>query len=229
VAEHRTDDTADETVDSGAEPTLDPAESLRIIADQTSKVRAREPDERLLFAVWGTAWLVGYLALYLTAEGTLPGGRDLDDGGTMPASWAFAVFGSLIIAAVVTTVVHTVRGTVGIQGVTPRTGAMYGWSWFLGFAGMGLILGGLERAGASDTVMALASNALACLVVGVLYMAGGAFWQDTRQYAIGVWILLVAAGALYAGLPGTYLVMGCLGGGGFFAGALGAHLARRRR
>lgn len=206
---------------------LDPAEGLRIIAAQTAKVRSREPDTRLIFGAWGVAWLLGYLALYLTTTGRV-GQPSTTDGVAQPATWAFAVFGACIVGAMVFTVVHSTRANDGIQGVSASFGAMYGWTWCLGFVGMSVMLGGLARAGASPEVMSLAANACACLLVGVLYMAGGAFWQDRQQYAIGVWIILVAAVAVFAGLPDTYLVMAVLGGGGFFVGMVLEHLRRRR-
>ena len=212
---------------STSEPTLDAAEGLRIIAAQTAKVRSREPDSRAIFAAWGVAWLVGYLALYLTATGRVGQPRVLD-GVDQPTAWAFAVFGLSIIGAMAFTIVHSIRANAGIQGVSASFGAMYGWTWCLGFVGMSVMLGGLARAGAGAEVMALAANACACLLVGVLYMSGGAFWQDRPQYAIGVWIILVAAVAVFAGLPQTYLVMAVLGGGGFFVGTVLEHLRRRR-
>lgn len=202
---------------------LDPAESLRIIADQQAKVHGAEADARLMFGIWGAAWLVGYLALYLTSNGTLPGGREIDDI-VVPATWSFILFSVCISGAMATTIVYTLRCSAGVQGPSKRFGVMYGWTWCISFVAMSVLLGGLVAAGASYEVVYLAANALACLIVGVLYMASGAFWQDTRQYALGVWIMLVAAISLYAGLPGTYLVMAVLGGGGLFAGTVLEHL-----
>lgn len=208
---------------------LDPAESLRIIAAQQDKVRSTEVDGRVLFGLWGAAWLVGYLALYLTANGTLGGGRTTPEGVLTPSPLAYSVFALLIAGAMAATIVYSIRAGTGVQGVTARTGVMYGWSWCIGFIGMSVIIGGLAKAGASDEVIVLAANALACLVVGIMYLAGGALWQDTRQYVLGIWIIAVAAVALYVGLPNTFLVMAVLGGGGFFVGALGDHLAGQRR
>lgn len=216
-------------LDVGDDAPLDPAESLRIIAAQTDKVRATQVDGRVLFGVWGVAWLVGYLALYLTAEGHLPGGSSGPGGLLLPATWAYIVFAALIWTAVAVTIVYSIRVGSGVRGVSARTGAMYGWSWFIAFAGMGTIIGGLVNLGASDEIVSLMSNSLACLVVGIMYLAGGTFWQDTRQYILGIWIILVAVVALYAGLPGAFLVMAVLGGGGFLLGALGDHLVRTTR
>lgn len=211
-----------------AEPSLDPAESLRIIEAQAAKVRSREPDARLIFGLWGVAWLVGYLALYLTASGRI-GGQTGSDAAPTPATWAFILFAICIVGAMVTTIIYSIRANDGVVGASATFGAMYGWTWCLGFLGMATILGGLSKAGADDTVVALAANALSCLVVGVLYLAGGAFWRDRGQYIIGIWILLVGVGSIYAGLPNAYFLMAVLGGGGFFAGAVLEHLLRNRR
>lgn len=215
------------TGDPVSDTAPDPAEGLRIIAAQTARVRAREADSRVVFALWGVAWLVGYLPLYLTSAGVL--GSPGDAGGTAtPAPWAYAVLGCSILAAMVGTIVYTVRASAGIRGMSASVGVMFGWSWCIAFVGMWLVLGGLARAGASSEVMQLASNAVACLIVGALYLGCGAFTNDRPLYAIGVWVILVAAVAVSVGLPGTYLVMAVLGGGGFLVGALVEHLRRGR-
>ena len=48
-----------------------------------------------------------------------------------------------------------------------------------------MIVGGLAQAGASGEVIALAANAIAGLVVGLLYMAGGALWARPRCTSSG--------------------------------------------
>jgi hypothetical protein len=203
------------------EPTLDPGETLRLIRDQQERARqGTSPDGRALCAAWGVAWLLGYLCLYATAR---------TDG--RPAAWAFWVFSAAILAAVVFTIVHSVARTAGTRGTSARVGAMYGWSWMLGFVALGLVLGGLARAGASDEVIALASNGFACVVVGLLYLGGAAAFQDRSLFVLGLWILLAAAVATFVGMPATYLVMALAGGGGFLvmAGVEQALRTRRRR
>lgn len=212
---------------TSAEAAPDPAEGLRIIAAQAARVRAREADSRIVFALWGAAWLVGYLPLYLTASGRL-GTPDVVEGIDIPAPWAFVVFGCSILAAMAGTIVYTMRASAGIRGMSTSTGVMFGWSWCIAFVGMGLVLGGLGRAGASTEIMLLASNAMACLIVGILYLGCGAFTNDRPLYAIGVWVILVAAVAASVGIPETYLVMAVLGGGGFLVGVLVEHLRRGR-
>jgi hypothetical protein len=94
---------------------------------------------------------------------------------------------------------------------------MYGWAWPVGFLAQSMIVGGLGRAGASDEVLALAANAIAALVVGLLYVAGGLLWCTTSMYVIGCWMALTGAAAAMVGLPGSYLVMALAGGGAMVA------------
>ncbi|GHG49384.1 hypothetical protein GCM10011331_11900 [Flavimobilis marinus] len=200
---------------------LDAAATLALIHAQQEHVRDRgEPDARLLFAMWGLAWLGGYLALYLTAR-TSP--------TLEPAPLAFAVFGVALVAAAIATVVHVLRRSSGIRGPSATSGAMFGWSWFLGFVAVYLVNTGIVNAGASPEVIAIAWNSTSCLLVGVLYMAGGALWQEKPMFALGVWIVVVTGAAAVAGMPWTYLVMAVAGGGGMLALALADHLRRVRR
>lgn len=213
---------------------LDPAESLRLIAAQQQKAKDIEPDGRVLYGVWGLAWLLGYSTLYTSslrsadAAATATGATGVSGAVGQPEPWAFAVFGTLLIAAVALTIVHVLTRVSGVRGANARAGALYGWAWTIGFVAMSMVLAGLARAGANPEVMALASNALACLVVGLLYLAGGAMWHETRLYVLGVWVLLVAGAATIAGMPGTYLVMAVAGGGGFLLMTLVEHVLRVR-
>ncbi|SKC56744.1 hypothetical protein [Krasilnikoviella flava] len=193
---------------------LGAADSLRLIREQQDRARAAlEPDGRALYGAWGVAWLAGYLVLWTSAR-----------AHGAPEAWAYWVFAGALAAAVVFTMVHTISRTSGTRGVSARTGAMYGWSWMLGFLTFSVFLGGLARAGADGELMALVSNGGACLVVGLLYLGGAAAFGDRSLFVLGAWILLVAAAATIAGLPMTYLVMALAGGGGFLVMAAVEHL-----
>lgn len=203
----------------GVDGPLDPALARAIIDAQRTRVRsAAYTDDRVIFGVWAVAWLVGYGVLWGTSG----------DGAAAIPWWAWAVFGALILTGVGTTVVHSVRRMSGMEGVSRRTGQLYGWSWFVAFVAGQTLVGGLAGAGLPDDAVTLAANGISALIVAVLYMAGGALWQDRAQFALGVWMAVVAAAATVVGLPGTFVVMGLAGGGGMAVGALLAHLAQRR-
>lgn len=174
-----------------------------------------QPNLALIYAAWGLAWLVGPGLMWLAVT------RDV-----LPVAVAGIVYALALAAAAVTTAVHTGRRATGISGVSQRVGAMYGWSWFLGFAALVAIMWSVTSAGASEELLRILWVALSCLVVGVLYLAAGALWQDVVQYAIGAWILVVGAAGALLGSPANLLVMSLAGGGVFLAGAAVSALRR---
>lgn len=184
-------------------------DALALIAAQRARVQGTRPSGVVLFGVWGAAWFLGYGALWLTSR---------DDGG--PSVLAAVVAITVGVVALVVTIVHVSRRTRGIAGASARQGMLYGFAWPIGFLAQSMIVGGLGRAGASDEVTALAANAIAALVVGLLYIAGGLLWNATSMYVIGAWMALTGAAAALTGVPGSYLVMALAGGGGMLVAAL---------
>lgn len=192
---------------------LSPAETLALVDDHRHRtVQALTIDPRVLYGVWGAAWGVGFAAIWVTAGGPQGAYRT-------PPGWVGAMFGVVIVTAGVVTAVHVGRATRGVRGVSAQVGAMYGCAWWLGFAGFTALLVALARAGASEQVLAVFAPAASCLLVGVLYLAGGAVWRDRVQYGLGGWIVVVTAVGALTGLPGLYLVMSVAGGGGFLLAA----------
>lgn len=211
MAEH---DLADDALPPGT----DPAALLALIAAERERTRRRTaPSLAVIATAWGVAWLVGYLTLFLTF-----------DGVTAPW-WAFTVFTGLLVLAVVITAVHISRRSAGLRGESATVGAMYGWTWFVGFTAAALVFAAVARLGVTPEVIAVLSNGVSCLVVGLIYMAGGMLWREWRMFLLGGWIALAAGFASLAGAPTIYLVMALAGGGGFLlAAALDAVVARRR-
>jgi len=200
---------------------LDPAASAALIAEQRAKVEAAmDVDARVLFGAWGVAWLVGFTVLWL---------RDLEPPVLRMSQQAgMMVFAALLFAAGAVTAGHlTVKGR-GLRGASARQGAMYGWSWSLSFAVVWALAFALARAGASDEVIGVAMMITSLLVVGALYMAGGALWEERIQWALGAWICVATIAAALVGLPHMYLVMAVGGGGGLLAGAVADGVRRRR-
>lgn len=209
-----------ETTGPDSDDDLAPAELLALIeAEQNRAAAAIEPDPRLMYGCWGLAWLLGFAALYLAYADTSPVGISPTAAGL--------VLGVLLTTAMVVTGVHMSRRFAGVRGISSRVGTMYGWTWVLGFTAYGAIMSGAARAGVDEAVMGLLWSAGSGLVVGLLYLAGGALWQDRIQYGLGAWILLASAIGALAGTPGIYLVMSMGGGGGFLAAAAFFALHRR--
>ncbi|NLE71365.1 MAG: hypothetical protein GX609_04620 [Actinomycetales bacterium] len=200
---------------------LDPEAGAAIVEAQRARVEASTAvDPRVLFGAWGLAWLLGFGLLWAAAldEPLVP----------VDLGVALAVFFALLAAAGVVTAVHIATRSRGVRGMSARQGALYGWGWFLGFAVVGALAHALRRAGASEDVVSLVMMATSVLLVGALYMAGGALWDSISQWALGAVITVSTVVALVVGLPHAYLVMS-LGGGGAMLVAAGVEALRRRR
>jgi len=126
------------------------------------------------------------------------------------------------------TAVHLIRKSGGVRGTTAVQGAMYGWAWLLGFAVVATLGYALNRDGANVQVTSTVMMTVNLLVVGVLYMAGGAIWGERTQFVLGAWILVVTIAATLIGNPHMMLVMSLAGGGGMLVAAA-AETVRRRR
>ncbi|MBX9244528.1 hypothetical protein ICW40_06865 [Actinotalea ferrariae] len=199
---------------------LDPELVAQIVADQRARVRsAIDVEARVLFGAWGVAWLLGFGALWVAeSQEAAPFGEGV----------ALAVFGALLLAAGGVTAWHLTVRTRGVHGTSAVQGAMYGWTWFVTFLGVFALPQALERAGASGDVQTTVMTVVPALVVGALYMAGGAMWGDRTQFTLGAGIGVVTAVAALVGLPHMLGVMAVAGGGGMLLTA-GVDAVRRRR
>jgi len=210
----------DERSDSGAEAdlALDPAASEALIAEQRARVTAQTAvDATFLFTAWGVAWLVGFGLLWAAERELIPLGREA----------ALPVFFVLLVGAGVLTAVHIGRRTAGVLGTSASQGAMYGWTWVAAFGGFAALDAALVRVDASPTVLAVVGTVVPPLLVGALYMAGGAIWSDRTQFVLGAWICAVTVVAAVVGWPHMLVVMALAGGGGMLTGALVARRERR--
>lgn len=197
-----------ERTDGSAE--LSAAESLAVIEQQRDRVgRELQINPVVLYATWGLAWTLGFTGMALSAT----------DLVAFPGWLGGTAFAGLMVAAMVVTGVHIARATRGVRGVSSQVGAMYGWSWALGFGALTAINSSLIGRGLTEEQIAILWPASALLIVGVLYLAGGALWRDRFQFGLGVWVLVTDAVSVFAGVPGNYVVLAIAGGGGFLVAA----------
>ena len=198
----------------------DVAASAALIAEQRARVeQAVDVDARLLFGVWGTAWLLGFGVQWALAldEPLLSVGSQLGQG----------LFGALLVTAGVITAVHTARRSSGVVGTSATQGAMYGWAWAVTFAGVATLGFALNRLGTDPELTATVMTGCSAIAVSALYMAGGAMWRDATQFALGAWIGVVTMVAVVVGYPHLLAVMALLGGGGMLAVAVIEGVRRR--
>jgi len=137
----------------------------------------------------------------------------------LPGGVAAVTTTVLFAAAMVISVVTGTRAGRGLRGPSRVAGAMYGWSWTLGFGALAAVNIGVTRLGLPDDAVTLLWSGSSLLLVGVLYLAGGALWQDRFQYGLGVWMLVSGAGSVLAEVPGNFAVVSLAGGGGLLLAA----------
>ena len=63
----------------------------------------------------------------------------------VPVPVAGAVLAVLMLGALAVTLVHTLRQVRGVRSEDDLRGALYGWSWFLGFGALTAVLITLGR------------------------------------------------------------------------------------
>jgi len=186
------------------------AESLALIEAQQRQVGEQtEPDARVLYGLWGLALLIGEGAFFLATWEDSPLDIPLGVAGV-------TLFVSLLTAMVLTSI-HIARRVAGVRGNSSRQGMFYGWTWMVGFISLAAVISGVARTGVDEQTIGLLWAAGSGLVIGLLYMAGGAMWLDRTQFALGAWFAVVSGAGAVAGVPWIYLVLSIAGGGGMLA------------
>ena len=108
----------------------------------------------------------------------------------------------------------TARGQRGATGPAKVSGTMVGAAWLTGFTALFLLITGLGRVLGDDHLQTVVWPAGSALVVGLLYLAGGAVARDVVQYALGTWIAVIGTAAVFLDTPGLYVVLAVAGAGG---------------
>jgi hypothetical protein len=191
---------------------LSAGESLGLIARQQQDAQRRlRVNPALFYGPWGAAYLLGFGSIFLTYPTVFP--------LRLPGAVAAVITGLLFAAATVISVATGVRAGRGLRGPSRAAGAMYGFSWTLGFCALTVVNVGVTRLGLPDDAVTLLWSGSSLLLVGVLYLAAGAMWQDKFQYGLGVWMLVSAACSVFAEVPGNFAVVSLAGGGGLLLAA----------
>lgn len=188
-----------------------PEEMLKLIEQQQSAALKRFlPDPLLLYVPWGVAWILGFGAYFLI--------YGFDGTGYVSLPWEFALAvstgGQLIALALLIYAVH--RAGAHIRGQSGQRGAMYGTAWFVGMCSVGMI-GSHFAPQLAKAETGLLFSAFSMLVVGVLYMAGGALYGVWPQFFLGVWTSVINIVGAALGVGWHPLLMATLVGGGTVA------------
>ncbi|WP_432559311.1 hypothetical protein [Granulicoccus sp. GXG6511] len=194
---------------------LGPAEMLALVEDQQRSVAGKRGGfvPLILFA-WGTAWLVGFAALWLT-EGLRP-------GFALPIEVAATIFIVLLIAAIILSAVLGARVGRGTRGGKDAvfTGVAYGQVWWLGPIAIYIIGGGLVANGMSAELLAVYYPTMYVFFAGLMYVFAGILWRAVPMLYLGAWSVVVGTVAPFFRVPTHYLVYAIAGGGGFLIAAI---------
>jgi len=203
-------------------PPTSAAESLALIeAQRDAVVLSLWPDPRLIYWPWGVAWFVGFGLLFLRQG---PHDRVYVD---MPQWLPLTTLYALMIVAGVVSGVSGARANRQISGDSRIRGRRYGLSWGLGFLGTTAICVHYSDLLPPDEVILLWSSASVGLV-GVLYLAGGAVWNSTDLFVLGVWLTISNVAGVIAGTGWHALITSVAGGGGLLVAGFVLWLSRRR-
>jgi len=193
-----------------------PEEALAVVdAQRSTYLKRHEIQAAPLLTAWGLAWLVGYaaLALYREPDYDLP---------RVP----YLFFCGCLAAALLFTFAYIIPKARGVRGRSSREGTYCGLAWTLGMSLGAVILSRLNvllaavNTGQANEVASVVSNAVPCLVVGVIFLMSAALWDETVMGVLGGWILLITLVVTIAGMPWAWWIMSVAGGGGMLVAAV---------
>ena len=202
-----------------------PEEALAVVdAQRSTYLKRHEIKAAPLLTAWGLAWLVGYaaLALYREPDYDLP---------RVP----YLFFCGCLAAALLFTFAYIIPKARGVRGRSSREGTYCGLAWTLGMSLGAVILSRLNvllaavNTGQANEVASVVSNAVPCLVVGVIFLMSAALWDETVMGILGGWILLVTLVVTIVGMPWAWWIMSVAGGGGMLVAAIISAVTRMKR
>lgn len=194
----------DEGISSDDPDALDPQHAA-LIMEQASE-RARHeliPRRRVVLLTWGLVWLIGYGAIWLSVRGQRPY-QGPGPTGLVPLTLLLAV------AALVTMLVMN-RANSGVGGRSLLQRRLYYLSFPIGYIGVLVLEAALDHGGASRAVIGLFGAAAPILMTGVIYLGSAAMSLNWAGFGLGLWLVVVGAGAGFAG-PWTVWAVDALAG-----------------
>jgi hypothetical protein len=213
----------DEVDDDGPAP--DPRTMHALMEDQRRvAVDAQTSFVWIMEVVWGVAWILGYIALWLI---------DGSDVVRLPLPVAVGIFAGLIGAGVVVSIVLGIRGSAGLEttGEARWQGRVYGISWSVAMTSVYVLGIGLAFNDAPSRVLSIFYTSGFSFVAGMMLLSTAALFHSRTSLLLGSILVFAALAAPFAGYPGNYLVMAVVGGGAYLVTGIAVAVqgARARR
>ena len=177
---------------------MNAADAAAIMAEADARARRTlRPDHRVTLLVWGLLWFIGDGLMWLAVRGQHP------YHGPNPGGYAATVLLTVLVALAS---VSQARAESGVGGLS----VLRRWTFFLsvlaGLGGAFAIEGALVRAGAGRPVVGVFEAVAPIVVIGLVYLARFAAEQDWAMAGLGLWLVIVAAAAAYAGPQNVWAV-----------------------
>ena len=183
----------------------------------TATTTGGDVDSRAAYVGFGLAYVVGHGA---AAVSTGP-----DPLVALPGWLPTTLLGAGLVAGTALAVLAGNRARRGADRPTLLSAKLLGLSWISGFVALYLAITGLAGELGRPDLPAMLWPTWSGFLVGVLYLGEGAARRNVLHYALGTWLALTSAAALFLGIPSLFWVLAVAGGGGF---AVAAVLERRR-
>ena len=173
------------------EMNMNASDAAAIMAEAAARARRiLRPDHRVTLLVYGLIWFLGDGLMWLLVRGQHP------YHGVNPGGYAAVVILSVLVSLAS---VGQARAESGVHGPS----VVRRWAFFLsvlaGIGGAFAIEGALAHAGASRPVIGVFEAVAPIAVIGLVYLARFSAEQDWVMAGLGLWLIIVAAVAAYAG------------------------------
>jgi hypothetical protein len=170
---------------------MNASDAAAIMAEADARARhVLRPDHRVSFVVWGVIWFIGDGLMWLAVRDQHP------YHGPNPGGYAAVVLVTVLVSLAS---VGQARAETGVRGGSVRRRWTYFVSALAGLGGAFAIEGALVRAGAGRPVVGVFETVAPIAVIGLIYLARFSAEQDWVPAALGLWLVIVAAAASYAG------------------------------
>lgn len=203
------------------EQPFDPRAALASISStEASTRRSIGPNVAVLYFVWAAAYLLGYGLLQGSSAGWLP----------LPFTTALLIGAVILLAAIAFSAWAGIRSGQQIRGDSRFAGMAYGMSWMAGFATLAIFSIALFTLlpDAEPAATGWLINAVAIMIVSIMYTAGAAVFQDKPMFILGACFTVVNIAGLLAG-PTLFMTIFAVAGPVLLgaAGVLTLIMARR--
>ncbi|NNH68403.1 ABC transporter permease [Nocardia uniformis] len=168
-------------------------------------------DNRPSYLSFGVAWLLGYGA-FAVSHGD-------DPGLPMPSAVPAVLLGGGLLTALIITGVVIARAQRGVRGREAVVGKLLAVSWLVGFGALTLLITALSTALNEEQVQTLLWPTGSGLIIGMIYLAGGAALHDVLQYTLGTWLAVMSSAALFLEGANMYWALALTGGGAYLVAA----------